>query len=420
MYSKAHYSDIGEILGLPSSDLHKLQIKLVANQQVGEKDYNCIPIAYLLSCISDELNLRKDNKRSFTLEELLEYKFPPLEWLVENLVASGLTLLWGAPKSGKSIFALNLCLAVSNGLNVLGTFETKKASVLMISLEDGERRLQTRFRQAGATPNKNLIIFCDWHRGEKGYEELAKYLDDNPEIKLVIIDTLFLFCQINDMHNYSLTAAATAKLKKIADSRDIAIIAIHHAKKKGNENTNFLESALGSTGLVGGPDHLQCLELTPGSQSDAVLHFVSKDSKNAELALKFAPDICGWKYIGDTSDLGDSNEQQEILDLLKTENKAMKTGEIASRLGKRIQAVSNLLSKMNKKKKIEKISPGIYRLPSHPQCNQCNDVSSENELMDSYTDTPLTPPLGEQDSDTRPIIIPLELSNNETRSQIDA
>ena len=44
----------------------------------------------------------------FTAAELGMMIFPPLEWIVPDVLAPGLTLLAGAPKLGKSWFALDL------------------------------------------------------------------------------------------------------------------------------------------------------------------------------------------------------------------------------------------------------------------------------------------------------------------------
>jgi RecA-family ATPase len=38
---------------------------------------------------------------------------PPTNWAIEGFLPEGLTILAGAPKSGKSLLALNLALALS-------------------------------------------------------------------------------------------------------------------------------------------------------------------------------------------------------------------------------------------------------------------------------------------------------------------
>ncbi|MGH8650143.1 MAG: AAA family ATPase, partial [Burkholderiales bacterium] len=50
----------------------------------------------------------------------------PVEWLVEGLLLkSGAAILGGAPKSGKSFFALDLCVAVASGTTGAGYFRVE-------------------------------------------------------------------------------------------------------------------------------------------------------------------------------------------------------------------------------------------------------------------------------------------------------
>ena len=349
-----------------------------------------MPKQFAIMQISEEIEKREmeERNRIITLADLLSMNFPDLVFYVDRILTTGLTLLWGFAKTGKSYLALMILLAVSSGGYVLGHLKTRKAAVMLISLEDGLRRLQKRLKDAGAQPNDNFHIFTDWLRGPKGIDKLREYLDANPDIKVVVIDTLFLFAKMADSNDYSATTAIMERLKRIADERDLCIIVLHHSRKtsKMNEGGDISETALGSTGIVAGPDHLLYLVRTPSGQSDAVLHFKSKDAEPAELALNFDAELSGWKYAGEAAELADSDERQEILDLLRDEGQALTTGDIAERLGKKKQAVSNLLQRLLKNEKVRKLGYGLYALPADPLCNPCKDVS----FSESYTDTPVT------------------------------
>src|SRR5262245_12597609 len=67
-----------------------------------------------------------------------------MRWAVEGILAEGLNLLAGAPKLGKSWFALNIALAVASGGTALGAIEVDAGEVLYLALEDTPRRLQSR------------------------------------------------------------------------------------------------------------------------------------------------------------------------------------------------------------------------------------------------------------------------------------
>ena len=71
-------------------------------------------------------------------------RFDPLDYLVGEILHEGLTILAGKPKKGKSYMALDMSLAMAVGRLAFRHFPTKQQRVLYVSLEDGERRLQTR------------------------------------------------------------------------------------------------------------------------------------------------------------------------------------------------------------------------------------------------------------------------------------
>jgi AAA domain len=74
--------------------------------------------------------------------------FPPLRYAIPGLVPEGLSLIVGAPKIGKSWWALNTCLAAASGGVALGhIWVGQPRPVLYLALEDSDRRLQSRCRQ---------------------------------------------------------------------------------------------------------------------------------------------------------------------------------------------------------------------------------------------------------------------------------
>ena len=64
-------------------------------------------------------------------------------WIAEDLVPTGLHLLTGAPKIGKSWLVLDLALAVNSGRPFWG-YATRRCGVLYLALEDTLSRIQNR------------------------------------------------------------------------------------------------------------------------------------------------------------------------------------------------------------------------------------------------------------------------------------
>ena len=133
---------------------------------------------------------------------------------------------------------------------------------------------------------------------------LENYLKANNEIGLVIIDTLARFANIEDFNDYSLTTAPMARIKKIADDLDIAIVLIHHTKK-GSADGDWTEAALGSQGLTGTTDSTILLdrprskkakasEEKDKGKNTATLYATGRDTADVIYNLKYDLDIGSW------------------------------------------------------------------------------------------------------------------------------
>ena len=69
-----------------------------------------------------------------TSAELMEMQLPPIKYTVEEILPAGLTVFAGAPKVGKSLFVLKLCMAVAKGEN-FWCYPTRKGTVLYLALD---------------------------------------------------------------------------------------------------------------------------------------------------------------------------------------------------------------------------------------------------------------------------------------------
>ena len=96
--------------------------------------------------------LKLSSLQLISARNIQEMDLPPINWIVKELLPEGLAILAGRPKLGKSWMALNIALAVANGNNALGFFETVKYKVLYIALEDNYLRIQSRM---------NNILNCE-------------------------------------------------------------------------------------------------------------------------------------------------------------------------------------------------------------------------------------------------------------------
>ena len=123
-------------------------------------------------------------------EELMDMDYKPIKFAVRDFLTQGLAILAGAPKTGKSFFALWLCLCVAKGENVWN-YETQQGTVLYLCLEDNAIRLQNRILTITDDAPANLFFCWEANRLGDGLEEQIKnFIWKNKDTVLIVIHTL--------------------------------------------------------------------------------------------------------------------------------------------------------------------------------------------------------------------------------------
>lgn len=80
---------------------------------------------------------------TITGQQLTEMELKEPRVIIENILPSGLHILAGSPKIGKSWLVLWLCQMIATGETVWG-FKTTKGKVLYLCLEDKLARIKSR------------------------------------------------------------------------------------------------------------------------------------------------------------------------------------------------------------------------------------------------------------------------------------
>jgi hypothetical protein len=184
----------------------------------------------------------------------------PIHWLVPDFVPlNGITLIGGDGGYGKSALSLDLASAVSRGVAWGGlTYKPPApADVMLIGCEDSwEHTVVPRLYAAGADVRRVITIQgVKTSEGNKSHwyldriDLIARHLDRQPEIKVVIIDPAQAFLPPGvDDHKDAEVRLALAPLTTLADERSIAVVLIRHLNK--NENATAGNRFGGSRGWV--------------------------------------------------------------------------------------------------------------------------------------------------------------------------
>lgn len=183
--------------------------------------------------------------------------FPDLTEHVPGLIVEGFTLLVGAPKAGKSWAVGDIACGCASGGMVLGAIPVKARPTFLVSLEDSQRRLQSRLQKImrGQPLPRNLDLLTEVHPKvllATIAEWLGRHRDSAP---LVILDTLGKARQSSsaNTNQYQEDYGFAGSIKGVIDDvPGAALIAVHHTRKQGADD--FLDTVSGTQGIAGAAD----------------------------------------------------------------------------------------------------------------------------------------------------------------------
>ena len=241
---------------------------------------------------------------------LMDAVFPPVEWVIKDLMPIGFTVLGGAPKVGKSFITLDAAMNVATGGEFLHTQRCIKGSVLYLSMDnDAQWRLQLRLRhlqmQYGVSVHDIDIEFhTDFPTGDAAIKAIEEWCADQREEGkqplMVVADTLAKIepnfdgsSNRNTMNGgYGQSTANLSKWSELALGQRIGVLATHHIRKGGDED--WMNRFIGSQGIVATATTLMMVDHKRGTQ-EAQLMVSSRDAGEHELQM--VRDGWSWNLI---------------------------------------------------------------------------------------------------------------------------
>ncbi len=399
-------SFVKEALILSSKVRDKDQKKDRYKRRLLQRKSRAVSIAYLPDDrkIEDFINtLNKSNVRTFINQahsdleipscltemtdanDLFKYKTRETEFLIENVLPTiGVSILAGHPKSGKSWMALNFIKTILGNHSVFGEFPTKSVRVYYLSLEDNTSRLKTRMQMIFEEDKpciKNLVLKTYSEQlNDQTLEDLKAELENNPDIKFLIIDPFQKVRPSPDKNSdaYQKDYKDMSVLKNVAEELEISILLVHHLKKDKNSNESDLSSLNGSMGLSGAADSILLLKR---ENQHVSLKITGKDVEDRTVALTIDPE--NWIFSLDESEkITIQGLQGDILRCLKNQNKPCRSKEIAEWIGKADDAgyssVRNQLKSLKDKGLIESPKRGFYQLSNATFATSSNHHVASN------------------------------------------
>lgn len=253
-------------------------------------------------------------KSRWTAAELYDFAFPPPSYIIPNFLTTGLNILAGRPKTGKSWLALQLCRAVGNGLEFFGEV-VKPRRVLYLALEDRAPRLQSRLRTQEWTRQDLDNITFETRLPKKLDQGGIAWLQSEIATygySFVVIDTISRALssgvrqsKVEDTTKYY------EELQGIALDEEICIALVDHFSK-AKDVEDVIDAVLGSTGKVGVSDTILGI-FKKRHQHLADLKITGRDIEEKDLAVKFDTDTCEWILLGNREDVIFSKAQLKVI-----------------------------------------------------------------------------------------------------------
>ena len=234
-----------------------------------------------------------DDLKIINADTLLYTTIEEPNYIVEDILPTGLHLFCGASKVGKSWLMLDLSIKVSKG-EPIWDLKTNKSDVLYFALEDTYERLQKRLQKLTDEIGSNLHFANTAKSIQNGFiVDLQNYIKKYPNTRLIVIDTLQKIRRASENMSYSTDYQDISILKKFADDNKIAIILVHHLRKQ--EDNDVFNMISGTTGIMGSADTTFVLKKKSRDDSVGVLSITGRDVEYQTFTLRF--ENCRWVLV---------------------------------------------------------------------------------------------------------------------------
>ena len=292
------------------------------------------------------LEFEQQRLESYTAFELSKMQVDPVKWFIPGILPSGLTILAGPPKIGKSFFCWNIAIAIATGGTVFSSIDIQQShNVSYFSLEDAPALLKERLALLSDVMPSNLHIVNDM-QGKKldaiGLKTIEQHLDETASDLLILDTWMHVVPDLNIKGTaYDIDYNALIPIQKFAKRRNMGIILVTHTRKAADID-NVFNQIQGSVGMQAACDTLMMLSNGSGSKT---LYLSGKRVENKHFAFTTSDGL--WKLEGDADEFSRSELRKEIIGHLEEAgDKGLSAGDLADLTGKRDENIRQVLRRM--------------------------------------------------------------------------
>ena len=313
--------------------------------------------------MGEVVRLEQKNRNIFTegmlsAEVLSNSIFNDEDWLVDDLLPHGLTLLVGDSKIGKSFLALQLSVSVASDGLFLNNYDVNPGSVVYLSWEDGARRIQKRINRSGMGFPKDLYFNFNPDINGKDLFWIEECVKTYPNIKLIVLDTIAYLRSSSGSNAdaYIKDVTFMKPFHKMTTDLKISILAVTHTNQATKVSDDY-HQIQGSTGQPGTADSVMFLSRNNRASENGKLKISGRDIRERTLNLSFEKETCLWMEKSSDNFL-DNSISGRVLAFLITQSIPLPPVAISESLG--ISNCNKQLERLLKKGLVTKYPGGSY------------------------------------------------------------
>jgi AAA domain len=302
----------------------------------------------------------------------------PRRWLIPGLIADGLTLLGGSPKSGKSYLSYALALAVAKYGTWCNHWAVEQGKVIYAALEDDETDSHDILEELmpGLKLPPGRLIFVHGENALPAFNEGAlEWIEHTLKMhkpRLMIIDPIsYLYVLKKSGSQFEETKDMLFPLRWLGKKYGCAIVCPDHRRKRSREDVSAFETLYGSVAKQAVADGLIMVDRDDTEITMEAKIRRGKDQRNY-LSFTFDNGRCflNYKAGGDDKTASYSDLRMKVHTILREAHVPLTVPEILANLElpdtkQTRNIVYQVLFRSQKSREIDKTNRGMYVWSQH-------------------------------------------------------
>ncbi len=164
-------------------------------------------------------------------KDFINKELPPIKWVVNDFIPTGLTILAAAGGRYKTFLILQIAKDLAGGKDVFKYFKGEKKNILFVNEETQEIVMQDRLKLFGGEAPENLYFthFANIKLEDNDIQILLDICEEK-KIDLVILDSITRIQSIENENDSVEVKKVYEKLRKFLE-KGISVLYTHHDRK---------------------------------------------------------------------------------------------------------------------------------------------------------------------------------------------